>query len=194
MVAALPQEPMAYYYRAYFDSAQAEETARTARSNDLTPAIRDLNRALELDPENAMASLLLGEVLQKNRNIPAAHAIFREGASLYPQDLRFIRSLAWLELVRGNAAAAMSVLEDGLKHTPDGFDLLVALADLLVQEGDTAINRDPQATGSPPGVPPSGEVPEGQGCDASGKLGRGCEPAGWAAHQRPPACPVSKRR
>lgn len=48
-----------------------------------------------------------------------------------------MRGLSWLELVRGNTAASITVLEDGLKAVPDGFDLMVPLADLLVHQGDT---------------------------------------------------------
>ena len=57
--------------------------------------------------------------------------------SLYPRNIKLIRALSWLELIRGNAAAAITVLEDGLKAMPDSFDLMVPLADLLVQQGDT---------------------------------------------------------
>ncbi|MDB5306654.1 MAG: hypothetical protein JWO38_856 [Gemmataceae bacterium] len=142
MVAAMPQEPQAYYARARFDSYLAEEGFSKGQTTNTDAAVRDLRRVLELDPENADASLLLAEILQKGRDIPAAHAILRDAASLYPRDLRLIRSLSWLELVRGNVPAAMAVLEDGLKHSPDGFDLLVPLADLLVQQGDSTRSAD----------------------------------------------------
>lgn len=142
MVTAMPQEPQAYYVRARFENFLAEEGSRSGRRGDLEMAVRDLRRVLELDPENADGSLLLAEILQKGRNVPAAHTILRDAASLYPNDLRITRSLAWLELIRGNVAAAMAVLEDGLKHTNDGFDLLVPLADLLVQQGDTVRSAD----------------------------------------------------
>lgn len=141
MTAALPQDAEAYTVRARFTVLVAEES-RAARPADLDGAVRDLRRSLELDPENADASLLLAEILQRGRDIPAAHAILRDAAALYPKDLRLVRSLAWLELVRGNLPAALAVLEDGLKHSPDGFDLLVPLADLLVQQGDTGRSAD----------------------------------------------------
>ena len=137
MIAALPQEPLAYYARARFESFLAEEAAHRGQTTNLDASMRDLRRVLELDPENADASLLLAEMLQKGRDVPGAHAILRDAASLYPRDVRLIRSLAWLELVRGNVPAALAVLEDGLKYSPDGFDLLVPLTDLLVQQGDT---------------------------------------------------------
>ncbi|MBX9581699.1 MAG: tetratricopeptide repeat protein, partial [Gemmataceae bacterium] len=141
MVAAAPLDPEGYYVRARFDTLLAEEN-RSARPADLDGAVRDLRRSLELDPENANAALLLAEVLQRGRDIPAAHTVLRDAASLYPKDLRLVRSLAWLELVRGNLPAALAALEEGLKHTPDGFDLLVPLADLLVQQGDTGRSAD----------------------------------------------------
>ncbi|WP_171469276.1 tetratricopeptide repeat protein [Frigoriglobus tundricola] len=138
MVRALPQDPEAYLIRARFETYTAEEmgVAQVGRG-DLGRATSDLRRVLELDPENAEACLLLSEIMQRNRNLGAAHALLRDAVSVYPRDLKIVRSLSWLELIRGNAAAAITVLEDGLKAIPDGFDLMVPLADLLVQQGDT---------------------------------------------------------
>jgi tetratricopeptide (TPR) repeat protein len=138
MVAALPLDPLGYYSRAKFDSYLADESLHRGQSVNLESAMKDLRRVLELDPENADASLLLAELLQKARDVPAAHAVLRDAVGLYPKDQRLIRSLAWLELVRGNVPAALATLEDGLKYSPDGFDLLVPLTDLLVQQGDAA--------------------------------------------------------
>lgn len=140
MVTARPQDPEAFLIRARFENFTAEESgAKTGTTGgDIKRATQDLHRVLELDPENAEASLLLAEILQRGRDVPGAHTILKDAISLYPRDLRVIRSLAWLELVRGNVPAAVAVLEDGLKATPDGFDLLIPLADLLVQQGDTA--------------------------------------------------------
>jgi tetratricopeptide (TPR) repeat protein len=138
MIAALPQEPEAYLIRGRFEAYLAEEAARGGpATGNVELALKDLRRVLELDPEHADASLLLAEILQKGRNVPAAHAIYRDVVGLYPKDLKAIRALAWMELVRGNAPAAIAVLEEGLKNTGDGFDLMVSLADLLVQQGDT---------------------------------------------------------
>ncbi len=142
MVAALPQDPLAYYTRAKFESYLADEASHRGQATNLDASMRDLRRVLELDPENADASLLLAEMLQKGRDVPAAHAILRDAASLYPRDLRLLRSLAWLELVRGNIPASLAVLEDGLKLSPDGFDLLVPLTDLLVQQGDSTRSNE----------------------------------------------------
>ena len=135
MVKALPQEPEAYLVRARFEMFLLDESG-TIRGEAKRVAA-DLYRVLELDPEHAEASLRLAELLQRERNVPAAHAILRDAVALYPRDLRLVRSLSWLELVRGNAPAAIAVLEDGLKANPDGFDLMIPLADLLVQQGDT---------------------------------------------------------
>ena len=142
MVAALPQEPQAFFSRARFESYLADEPASRGQLAKIDVALRDLHRVLELDPENADASVLLAEILQKGRDIPAAHAILRDAASLYPRDLRIIRGLAWLELSRGNVPASLAVLEEGLKQAPDGFDLLVPLTDLLVQQGDSARSNE----------------------------------------------------
>jgi cellulose synthase operon protein C len=137
MVKAMPQNPEAYLIRARFESFLADDPGSTLHG-DLKRASADLHRVLELDPENAEASLMLANFYQRERNIPAAHALLRDVIALYPRDLRIVRALSWLELVRGNTPAAIAVLEDALKVTPDGFDLLIPLADLLAQQGDTA--------------------------------------------------------
>lgn len=137
MVKALPQEPEAYLIRARFETFTAEEPTPGSPTPQFNRSIADLQRVLELDPEHAEASLLLAEIMQRNRNIPAAHAMLRDAVTLYPKNLKLVRGLSWLELVRGNTAASITVLEDGLKAVPDGFDLMVPLADLLVHQGDT---------------------------------------------------------
>jgi tetratricopeptide (TPR) repeat protein len=136
MVKALAQHPESHLIRARFEVFQADDTG--ANRGDLKKAATHLHRVLELDPENADASMLLADLYQRERNIPAAHALLRDAVALYPRDLRLVKSLSWLELSRGNTPAAIAVLEDGLKATPEGFELLIPLADLLVQQGDTA--------------------------------------------------------
>lgn len=138
MVKALPMDALAHYTRAKFESYLSDEAVQRGQASSLNLAKKDLHRVLELDPENADAALLLAEICQKNRDVPGAHAILRDAVSLYPKDIRLIRSLAWLELIRGNVPASLAALEEGLKYSPDGFDLLVPLTDLLVQQGDAA--------------------------------------------------------
>jgi tetratricopeptide (TPR) repeat protein len=138
MVKELPQDAEAYLVRARFETYLAEDRGLTgAAAGNVDRALKDLQRVLELDPENAEASRRLAEILQRGRDVTAAHAILRDAVATYPKDMELLRSLAWMELVRGNVPAAIAVLEDGLKQTTDGFDLLVPLADLLVQQGET---------------------------------------------------------
>lgn len=141
MVASMPQNPDAHLIRARFEALTADEPEGGFRG-DPARAIVDLQRVLELDPEHAEASALLAEMLQRDRKIPAALGVLRDAVSLHQKDLKLIRALSWLELSRGNTPAAIAVLEAGLRATQEGFDLLVPMADLLIQQGDTARTND----------------------------------------------------
>lgn len=139
MVKALPQDADAYLIRARFETYNADELNGAPQ---FQKPLADLHRVFELDPEHAEAALLMAEIMQRNRNIPAAHALLRDAVTLYPKNLKLVRGLSWLELIRGNMAASITVLEDGLKATPDGFDLMVPLADLLIHQNDTVRTND----------------------------------------------------
>lgn len=134
-VAAMPFEPEPLLTRAKFDlfSADGMPAAGTTPRDPMP----DIQKALEIDPENADALLLLAEQYQKRRDLASAKDCLADGVRLYPKDGRLVRSLSWLELNRGNIGAAVGILEDGMARSPNGFDLLVPLADLLVQLGET---------------------------------------------------------
>lgn len=132
MVAALPREARPLVTRAKFD-AFVPEPGQPAR--DPMP---DLAKALELDPENADGLLLMAETYQKRRELAHARDCLADGVRLYPNDVRMVRALSWLELNRGNIGAAVATLEDGMTRAKNGIDLLGPLADLLIQLGETA--------------------------------------------------------
>jgi cellulose synthase operon protein C len=128
MVAANARDPKALAARGRFFAAVENDAAATA----------DARQALKLDPQSADATLLLAEQLQKGRDVAAAVDLFKGGMKAHPTDARFVRGLAWLEVNRGNNGASVAALEDGMAKVgeKDAFDLLVPLADLLLQLRD----------------------------------------------------------
>lgn len=128
MVAALPKDAGAVAARGRFFAAMDNEPA----------AIADAKAALKLDATHADATLLLAEQLQKGRDVQGAADLFKRGIADHPKDARFVRGLAWLEVSRGNTGASVAALEDGMERVgeKDAFDLLVPLADLLLQMRD----------------------------------------------------------
>lgn len=139
LIAALPGEAQSYVSRAVF-ATMVEESKVLA----LDSAIVDLRKAIELAPEHPEALLLLSEQLQRGRDLAAASDLLATGIRVYPKDPRFVRSLAWLELNRGNIGSSVAVLEAALERVPreSSFELLVPLADLLVQLGETERTRE----------------------------------------------------
>ena len=127
MVEALPDNPDALLTRARFDLFTSENP----------DVLADLTRALELAPNHLDALLLLAEQRQRRRELTAAHELLTRAVEQHPQEIRAVRALAWLELNRGNIGAAIKALEAGMDRIPESLDLLIPLADLLVQLGET---------------------------------------------------------
>lgn len=127
LVVAVPDQVESYLTRARFDLYSSETGNATA----------DLKKALEVAPEDLEAMMLMAEQLQRRRELTAARDLLAKATELHPKDIRPVRALAWLELNRGNLGAAVATLEAGMDRVPEGFDLLVPLADLLVQVGET---------------------------------------------------------
>jgi cellulose synthase operon protein C len=128
LIAAVPYEAESFLTRARLE----------ATTNDQTKLLTDLNRAFDLDPENAEAIILLADHYQRTRQVSAARDCLTGGLKVYPGELRMVRSLAWLDLNMGNIGSAVAILEEGMNHVTETSELLVPLADLLVQMGDTA--------------------------------------------------------
>jgi tetratricopeptide (TPR) repeat protein len=136
MVAALPADPEAHLTRARFELYLAE--AGSAGGGDSEVALRHLQRVYELDPENIEATLLLADIYQRRFRWDVAQYLLREARNLYPRELRVVRAASWLEVSRGNIPTAIATLEEGLRQLPETQDLLIPLADLLIQQGDKA--------------------------------------------------------
>lgn len=141
LVAALPNEPESYLTRARLHLYTRADTPTAIKVDDFTgnlqQAAADIRKTLEIDPKNAEGLLLMAEQHQNQRKLAEARDCLAEGMRHHPQDVRFVRGLAWLDLNRGNVGAAVGVLEDGMTRVPDSFELLVPLGDLMVQLGET---------------------------------------------------------
>lgn len=134
MVAALPNDAIAYLTRVRLDLMS--ESPMPPLKGD--PVLRDLAKALELSPDNPDALLLQAERLQRHRDVVGARLALARGVEKHPGDQRLVRALAWLEVNRQNTAGAIGVLEDAMPHAKDSLDLLVTLADLVLDSGDVA--------------------------------------------------------
>lgn len=126
MVRANPTRPFAFLMRADF--------LKRHGSND--ECLRDLDRVLLLDPENAQALVVSAEVYQARGDLRRARETLRDAVAMYPTDVRGYRALAWLELLSGNQAAARTTLETGVARLPDAPDLLTPLADQWIEQGE----------------------------------------------------------
>ena len=126
MARANPSRPFAFLMRADFSK-------RHGQTDD---CLRDLDRVLLLDPDNAEALVVSAEMYQARGDLRRARETLRDAVALYPQDVRGYRSLAWLELLSGNQAAARSTLEAGVARVPDAPDLLTPLADQWIDQGE----------------------------------------------------------
>jgi tetratricopeptide (TPR) repeat protein len=124
------------------------------RQNDANGAVDSLQNALRNDPDNAVAHYQLGVAFAQQHNDGRAESEWREAVRLRPDLTDAQRSLAALELRRGDVDALLQTAQQIITAQPysaDGF-ILKGIADLARQkysdaqhDADQAAQRAPQS-------------------------------------------------
>jgi tetratricopeptide (TPR) repeat protein len=131
MVKANPKAFEAYLarsrYRIQFHgkSASAVEAAK-----------EDVRQARLLAPDEPDVVLAAADVARASGSTEQGREVLLKGIEAHPREARLYLSLIALEVRDGKAKEALALARRGLKELPDNGDLLHALADLLVQEGE----------------------------------------------------------
>jgi tetratricopeptide (TPR) repeat protein len=102
----------------------------------LDAAARDLARAEELAPDDADVLLAVAGLARARGDRDEARRQLQRCRALYPHDQRPFRELGALEEQAGRRAEAAAALRQGLEACPDQPELLFALAELLLGDGD----------------------------------------------------------
>lgn len=125
------------------------------RKNDSGGAIDSLQSALHDDPENAVAHYQLGTAFAQQHNDGRAESEWREAVRIRPDLTDAQRSLAALELRRGDFDAVLQTAKQIITaqpYSPDGF-LLKGVADLARQQYSDAQQAAEQAAQRAPQNP-----------------------------------------
>lgn len=124
--------------------ANNPESARAAlvrhryylKADALKEAEKDLQRALELAPEDANVLLTAAEWAQRHGRAEEARKYLQRGLIKHPSNEAIYKGLAGLDIAAGNKPAARSMVQAGLKELPKSWDLQVMLAELTIDEDD----------------------------------------------------------
>jgi Tfp pilus assembly protein PilF len=104
----------------------------------LSDAAEDLARAAALAPEDGAVLAANAELAERRGDRKAARAHWERGAVLHPGDVRLCLGLAGAQRTARRLPEAAACLRRGLGHKPDQPDLLLALAEVLAEQGDLA--------------------------------------------------------
>lgn len=124
------------------------------RQNDPVGAASSLQSALLNDPDNAVAHYQLGVAFNQQRNEARAESEWREAVRIRPDLTEAQRSLAALELRRGDADALLATAQQIIASQPDSADgfLLKGIAEIsrqkfsdAQQDAQQAMQRAPQS-------------------------------------------------
>ncbi len=124
------------------------------RQNNPSGAVDSLQSALSVDPNNAVAHYQLGNAFAQQHNDGRAESEWREAVKIRPDMTDAQRSLAALELRRGNVDALLQTAQQIINaqpYSPDGF-IFKGIADLArqkfndaQQDAEQAMQRAPQS-------------------------------------------------
>jgi predicted Zn finger-like uncharacterized protein len=124
--------------------SQVEESARMRQAlggfelarNRLPEAVRELRRALELDPQLPAASFGLGVALRRSGDLAEASRVFEQLAAIDPGHPGLALERGLLYEARGEADRAVQFYTAALREHPDDPDLMLRLGGAQVAAGE----------------------------------------------------------
>jgi tetratricopeptide (TPR) repeat protein len=91
---------------------------------DQSKAMEDYKKALQIDPNNAVASNNLAYLMVENgQNVDVALTLAQAARRALPDSPHTADTLAWVYFFKGNYYAARDLLEDALKTNPDNASM-----------------------------------------------------------------------
>lgn len=118
--------------------------------NDVTEGIRQLEKAVELDPQHVAALLNLGAVILNVRDYPRAIQLFERVLKLQPENTTAQISIAVAKRGAGDLAAADEIYQSILQKDPQNaivqFNLGVLEHEHKAQNAVAGLEREPPET------------------------------------------------
>jgi len=99
-------------------------------------AEKALRAALKSDPALAAAAYNLS-VIVSNRNLPEAIDLCRKAVALRPREFKYVQSLSYFLVQKGDLNAAASVWRDLIRQSPTVGEAYLALGKILETQGKT---------------------------------------------------------
>ncbi len=146
--------PLLHYYRAYLadranDSVVVRQSIDAARKQTLAleifpfrrETIRVLNRILAIEPKDANAACLLGEILYSRARQAEAIPAWRAAITADPQHFSALRDLGLALLESGQMDEALALLTRAAEQRPDLLSHSILVAQLQAKAGNTNAAR-----------------------------------------------------
>jgi MSHA biogenesis protein MshM len=125
------------------DPARAQEAYEKglslAEAGEHTEALRMLQAAVALDPQNAGAREVLASVLIRAGRTEEAMEVINEGLALHPRHPAFIKLRARLLLKRGAITEALDLLHDAAPSVAQDADHHALIAALYLRQGEYSL-------------------------------------------------------
>jgi tetratricopeptide (TPR) repeat protein len=128
---ALTLDPNRSEYHSQLAMLQAAESA--AAPDKATEATAELRKAIELNPKNIVAHLVLSGMLEKSGDIAGAEQQNIAAIQAVPTDISARASLAGVYRRAGDQAKVQQTLREAAEANPDNEDAVGMLKDYLIQ-------------------------------------------------------------
>jgi cellulose synthase operon protein C len=115
-----------------------DKGAEYVRLADWDKAGIEVRNVLQIDPKNAQAFYIAGQVAEGKREIQKAYGSFAKAVELQPDHLDAKVGVARLQLLVGDAAKAQKAVDEALALSPRHAGALTIQAGLMARSGDVA--------------------------------------------------------